>query len=981
MRGVSLLRPNPPSDLDDFRYAPKIAAVSAALIGATWLFLWALGIAPRWSATGIITVKTNMALAQLLGGAALFAFASGEPSSRRRWVGIAAAVLVLLIGAFTLGEHLFRIDLGIDQLLATEAPGAIATASPNRLGLPGSVSLTLLGVGLLLAYTKRATAPYFGVIVFLINVLPAIGYIYGISAFYGRAQTTGIAWPTVAALMLLGLGLVFASRDRGPASLLLSQGAGGMLLRRLLPAALLIPLVLGFVTVQVRNRELVDRPTGIGLLVIASALIFSVLLWRSAAHLSRLAGMEAEAVRAARQSDERFRALVTASSDALYRMSPDWTEMRQLGGGGFIADTEISNRNWREEYIHPDDHSQVMAVVKEAIRSKSIFEMEHRVRRVDGSLGWTFSRAIPVQDTGGEIVEWFGAASDITVRKEAEQQLQKVNRTLRAIHDSNQSLLRATKEGTLLEEVCRIITEDCGYATVWIGHVEHDEGKTVRVVAHSGFDYGYLETLAITWGDTARGRGPTGTAIRTAQPTLCRNMLTDPNFGPWREEALKHGYASSLALPLVADHNVIGSITIYSKEVDAFSGEEVELLAQLADDLAYGIGALRIRSAHGQAEAALRHSEERLAAIVNSAMDAIITIDQAQRIVMFNVAAESTFGYSASEAIGQSLDILLPERFTESHRIHIQRFGDTGVTSRAMSPSALFGRRKDGQEFPLEATISQVAAGGQKLYTVILRDITQRKKTEEMLMRSEKLATVGRLTATIAHEINNPLSSVTDLLFLVRSDASIAPASRRYLELAEMELQRASQIANTTLGLSKQTPTRLRVPEILEGVLALLNRKLKDGKVVIEKELPAEPLEIVGIAGEIRQVLWNLLNNAVDAVQGQGRIVVRLSGSADWRQLLIRGARITIADDGSGIEREALRHIFEPFFTTKDTGTGLGLWVTSEIVLRHGGTIKVRSLTSGSRHGTVFSIFIPGDGQSIKLGLDSGTKQRADINP
>jgi signal transduction histidine kinase len=108
---------------------------------------------------------------------------------------------------------------------------------------------------------------------------------------------------------------------------------------------------------------------------------------------------------------------------------------------------------------------------------------------------------------------------------------------------------------------------------------------------------------------------------------------------------------------------------------------------------------------------------------------------------------------------------------------------------------------------------------------------------------------------------------------------------------------------------------------------------------------------------------------------------VRLSGSADWRQLLKRGARITIADDGSGIEREALRHIFEPFFTTKDTGTGLGLWVTSEIVLRHGGTIKVRSLTSGSRHGTVFSIFIPGDGQSIKLSLDSGTKQRADINP
>ena len=135
---------------------------------------------------------------------------------------------------------------------------------------------------------------------------------------------------------------------------------------------------------------------------------------------------------------------------------------------------------------------------------------------------------------------------DITERKLAEEELKRLNRTLKAISDSSQAMMRSTNETELLHEVCRIIVEDCGHAMVWIGYAEDDEAKTVRPVAYAGFEEGYVETLNITWADTKRGRGPTGTAIRTGKPSACRNMLTDPLFKPWRKEATGRGYASSI---------------------------------------------------------------------------------------------------------------------------------------------------------------------------------------------------------------------------------------------------------------------------------------------------------------------------------------------------------------------------------------------------------------------------------------------------
>jgi len=203
----------------------------------------------------------------------------------------------------------------------------------------------------------------------------------------------------------------------------------------------------------------------------------------------------------------------------------------------------------------------------------------------------------------------------IRARQQAEEagvQLQRLNRILRAHSKGDQALLRAERESEYLEAVCRIVIEDCGHAMVWIGFAEDDVAKTVRPAAQAGFEEGYLKTLNITWADTERGRGPTGTAIRTGQPSLCRNMLTDPKFAPWRAEAITRGYASSLVLPLLAEGRAFGALTIYSRQPDGFSEDEVKLLTNLAGDMAYGITALRLRAAKARAEEALRQTAEDL---------------------------------------------------------------------------------------------------------------------------------------------------------------------------------------------------------------------------------------------------------------------------------------------------------------------------------------------------------------------------------
>jgi PAS domain S-box-containing protein len=257
--------------------------------------------------------------------------------------------------------------------------------------------------------------------------------------------------------------------------------------------------------------------------------------------------------------------------------------------------------------------------------------------------------------------------------------------------------------------------------------------------------------------------------------------------------------------------------------------------------------------------------------------------------------------------------------------------------------------------FPVYAPDGSIQA-----ITAASLEITQQKKAEQALIQSEKLAVVGRLASSIAHEINNPLEAVTNLLYLARHSDTLDEACER-LDAAEIQLRRVAAITNQTLRFHKQatSPRAIAPEDLLRSVLSVFQGRIANSKVTVcESMRPSQPVHC--FEGEIRQVLSNLISNALDAMSlDGGRLVVRTRLTTNWANGEA-GVAITISDTGCGMTRETLAKLFDPFFTTKGlTGTGLGLWVTREIVDRHRGTLRVRSSQSPHSHGTTFTLFLP----------------------
>jgi PAS domain S-box-containing protein len=260
--------------------------------------------------------------------------------------------------------------------------------------------------------------------------------------------------------------------------------------------------------------------------------------------------------------------------------------------------------------------------------------------------------------------------------------------------------------------------------------------------------------------------------------------------------------------------------------------------------------------------------------------------------------------------------------------------------------------------YPIHTTTNQVRWVG-----LIVMDASDRKRSEEALRKTEKLAATGRLAASIAHEINNPLEAITNLLYLLSNHAELTEPARSYVEMAEHEVRRISEITQQTLRFYRQStlPARTNFAELLDSVLSLHQGRFRNLGIQVEKKYDSSA-DLYCFAGELRQVFANLIGNAIDAMPAGGRLIVRAHRSQDWRIPGRTGVRFQVADTGSGMLPEVQKHIFEPFFTTKEaTGTGLGLWVSSEIIAKHKGLIRVRSRSEklGDKSGTIFEIFIP----------------------
>jgi len=361
---------------------------------------------------------------------------------------------------------------------------------------------------------------------------------------------------------------------------------------------------------------------------------------------------------------------------------------------------------------------------------------------------------------------------------------------------------------------------------------------------------------------------------------------------------------------------------------------------------------IKITEQHRIDEASLR-----LAAIVESSDDAIVSKDLNGIVTSWNKSAERIFGFKADEIIGKSILTIIPP---ELH-------GDEpGILARIRAGKRIehfetVRVKKNGERVDISLTVSPVKdqhgniVGAAK----IARDITHQKKLEAALRTTERLASVGRLAATVAHEINNPLEAITNFIYLAKQQPGLSEKLQRYLNNADQELRRVAHIAQQTLGFYRDNSKAADLPvgELIGDVLTIYERKVTYKQLRVQSDI--EPgLRIKTVGGEFKQVMSNLIANSIDASSEGGCIHIRARAT---RKPVsgVSGIQITVADSGAGISKHDQRELFTPFFTTKkDVGTGLGLWITKDLVEKKGGNIRFRSRDQ-KPSGTVMSVFLP----------------------
>jgi PAS domain S-box-containing protein len=373
----------------------------------------------------------------------------------------------------------------------------------------------------------------------------------------------------------------------------------------------------------------------------------------------------------------------------------------------------------------------------------------------------------------------------------------------------------------------------------------------------------------------------------------------------------------------------------------------------------------------------LFQSEQQLRTTLDSIGDGVITCDAEGLVQIMNPIAREMTGWSQEDAAGRPLEDIFHIVDGKTHEPIETPVAKVKRLNRIVpmaNHTVLIRRDRSELDIADSGAPIRDKRGETTGIVLVFRDITMERKTQEALIANEKLAVAGRLAATIAHEIHNPLDSVSNLLYLMRNGAT-PEESGRFMDMAEQELARVTQISRAMLGLDRESkaPVDVELKEMLQEILLLMERRLSDTGVHVDTYM-TDAVHVAAFPAELRQVFTNLITNAAEAAGKDGEIKISIYPNASefdaTGHKMQTGAMIRIADNGPGIPDDVQPHLFQPFFTTKgENGTGLGLWVSRGIINKHGGTITLNSDTTQEGHGTVVSVFLATD-PTINAGGD-----------
>jgi PAS domain S-box-containing protein len=614
------------------------------------------------------------------------------------------------------------------------------------------------------------------------------------------------------------------------------------------------------------------------------------------------------AEQALRESEQRFRMITEAAPIMVWMSGTDkLCYYFNKGWLDFVGRTleQESGNGWAEN-VHPDDFDRCLQIYVESFDARQPFEMEYRMRHHNGQYRWILDHAVPRYAPDGTFEGYVGGCLDIHDQKEAADKVRIASEKLR---ESEERLRLAQQVGTIGTFEWNVQTN----VNRWTAELETIYG--LQPGEFAGTQEAWEQMLHPD--DKAAAIKQVEVSFQTGTPVQAE----------WR-----------VIWPDGSIHWILGRWQVFrdnSGEPTRMTGINIEITLRK------------------EAEQAQR----RLAAIVESSDDAIIGKDLNGNVTSWNLGAVRMFGYSSNEMIGRPITIIVPLELQADE----QRILETIGRGEGVEHFETVRLTKSGERIDVSLTVSPVRDDAGRVIGAAktARDITQQKKTEQALRTTEKLASAGRMAATVAHEINNPLEAVTNLVYLAKGSAASNDV-REYLNAIEEELNRISLITKQTLGFYRETiaPTAVRVGEMLDPLISILGKRARNKGIEIRPEIRHDP-EIYAVAGEIRQLIANLLNNSIDAVDSGGLIRIRV-GANRLNGQNPTGIRITIADSGQGIPPADKSRLFEPFFTTKkDVGTGLGLWVCTNIVQKHHGSIRVKSNTTPGRSWTVFSVFLP----------------------